>query len=111
MTRRYDRAGPNRGDKSEAARPGDKGGSPPGAVFPKWLVMIFKFIPQTAGGHVHVAVFCATAFEQSFGKMGDLTLRVGAEWAAFRSHLLHAGGGDERPDGTILVEATGDDEP
>ena len=72
--------------------------------------MIFKFIPTTAGGHVHIAVFCATEYGQAFAKMGDLTVRVGAEWAAYRSHLLHAGGGDERPDGSIVVEATSDDE-
>lgn len=72
--------------------------------------MIFKFIPTVAGAHVHIAVFCASAYGQSFAKMGDLTVRVGEEWAAYRSHLIHAGGGDEQPDGSILVEATSDDE-
>jgi hypothetical protein len=68
--------------------------------------VIFRFVPKRGGAHVHIAVFMAPAIDQTFAKMGDLVLHGGSEWEAFRSLLIHGGGGDERGDGSINVEAT-----
>jgi hypothetical protein len=67
--------------------------------------MIFRFRHRLQGAHVGIAVFAAKAADLTFEKLGDLTLRAD-EWRHFRALLVRGGGGDERPDGAIDVEAT-----
>lgn len=69
--------------------------------------MIFRFRYRVQGGHVHVAVFAARRPGVTFEKMGDLVTRVD-EWPHFRALLVHLGGGDDRGDGVIDVEASDD---
>lgn len=67
--------------------------------------MMFRFVPKMGGAHVHVAVSSAPAAEQTFAKLGDLTVSAGEEWDAFKRLLSGNIEGDytEIADGAITV--------
>jgi hypothetical protein len=60
--------------------------------------------------HIRVRVFSAPDADQTFALLGELTMNR-PDWQAFRALLIHQGGGDVRPDGSIRVVATPEEDP